>query len=146
MWYKQVVIFRMLFLELLLLSAFMTSLPGKKQLQHILPNLWRRKDNQAMKIIEYNMTNIFLKSYAQDVVQTHSKLSIFQDQLPKVLCSLSLLYVNLGLLKYIETKLHTTCFVSDKAFPKNKKRSRPSFPASFHAWSLKKDISLIIFY
>ena len=59
----------MLLFELFLLSAFMTSLPGKKQLQHILPNIWRRKGNQAMKIIEYNTTNIFLKSYAQDVVQ-----------------------------------------------------------------------------
>ena len=48
----------------------MTSLPGQQlTTTHILPNISRSKDNQALKfgqLIEYNMRNIFLeKSYAK---------------------------------------------------------------------------------
>ena len=43
----------------------MTSQPGKKAIViHILPNILRNKDNQAMKLgqlREYNMKNIFLE-------------------------------------------------------------------------------------
>ena len=58
---------------------------------HILPNISRNKDNQAMKIgqlIEYNMTNIFFeKSYTKCAGENiprplfqKSKLSISLDQ------------------------------------------------------------------
>ena len=48
----------------------MTSQPGKQTIAiHILPNISRRKGNQAMKfgqLIEYNMRNIFVeKSYTK---------------------------------------------------------------------------------
>ena len=48
----------------------MTSQPGTQTIPiHILPNISRSKDNQAMKfgqLIEYNMRNIFLeKSYTK---------------------------------------------------------------------------------
>ena len=48
----------------------MISLPGQQlTTTHILPNISRSKDNQALKfgqLIEYNMRNIFLeKSYAK---------------------------------------------------------------------------------
>ena len=43
----------------------MTSQPGKQTIViHVLPNILRNKDNQAMKfgqLREYNMKNIFLK-------------------------------------------------------------------------------------
>ena len=44
--------------------------------------------------------------------------------------------------KLIESKLQTT--TSYKAFLKNKKRSGTSVSASFSAWFLKKNISLVI--
>ena len=50
-----------------------------------------------------------------------------------------------GLSKYSETKLQTTWFHL-KAFLKNKRRFETSFPASFSAWFLKTNISLVIFY
>ena len=51
-----------------------------------------------------------------------------------------------GLSKYIETKLQTTCFYLIRSFFKNKKRSGTSFPVSFSAWFLKKNISFIMCY
>ena len=70
----------------------MTSQPGKETITtHVLPNISRSKDNQAMKfgkLIEYNMRNIFLeKSYAKCNGETSarsfskkSKLSASLDQ------------------------------------------------------------------
>ena len=47
------------------ISKFMTSQPGKQTIViHVLPNILRNKDNQAMnfgQLREYNMRNIFLK-------------------------------------------------------------------------------------
>ena len=47
----------------------MTLQPGKQtNTVHILPNILRRKGNETMKVgqwIEYNMKNIFLKSFTQ---------------------------------------------------------------------------------
>ena len=69
----------------------MTSQPGYKIIAiHILLNISRRKENQAMKLsqlIEYNLRNIFLeKSYTKYVGKTiprpfskKSKLSISLD-------------------------------------------------------------------
>ena len=46
-----------------LISKFVMSQPGKETIAvHILPNVSRSKDNQAIKfgqLIEYNMRNIF---------------------------------------------------------------------------------------
>ena len=70
----------------------MTSQHGKETITtHVLPNISRSKDNQAMKfgeLIEYNMRNIFLeKSYAKCDGETSarsfskkSKLSVSLDQ------------------------------------------------------------------
>ena len=81
--------------------------PGKNTIaRHILPNIWRSKDNQTMKfgqLIEYNMRNVFLeKSYKKCIGETSprpfykkSKLSISLDQLSKSLCRLFLLYAKL---------------------------------------------------
>ena len=47
----------------------MTLQPGKQTFAiHILPNISKSKDNQTIKfgqLIEYNMKNIFLKSYTK---------------------------------------------------------------------------------
>ena len=68
------------------------SQPGKQRIAiHILPNISRSKDNQAIKfgqLIEYNMKNIFVeKSYTKYAGETiprplskKSKLSISLDQ------------------------------------------------------------------
>ena len=50
-----------------------------------------------------------------------------------------------GLLKYIETKLETTCFFVIFNFLKQQKVSRTNPPVSFSAWFLKKNICLIVF-
>ena len=75
-----------------LISQSMTSQPGQQTIAiHILPNISRSKDNQAMKfsqLIEYNMENIFLKkSYTKFAGETisrplpkKSKLSISLDK------------------------------------------------------------------
>ena len=61
----------------------MTSQPGQQTIAiHILPNISRSKDNQAMKFgqsIEYNMKNIFLKkSYTKFAGETIPRpLSVF---------------------------------------------------------------------
>ena len=76
---------------------------------HILASILRSKDNQGMKLdqlIDYNMRNIFLeKSYIKCGGETipisfskNSKMSRCLDQ-------------SCELLKYIETKLQTTCFL-----------------------------------
>ena len=69
----------------------MMSQPGKQRIAiHILPNISRSKDNQAIKfgqLIEYNMKNIFVeKSYTKYAGETiprplskKSKLSISLD-------------------------------------------------------------------
>ena len=66
--------------------------PGKQRIaMHILPNISRSKDNQAIKfgqLIEYNMKNIFVeKSYTKYAGETilrplpkKSKLSISLNQ------------------------------------------------------------------
>ena len=98
----------------------------------------RRKGNQAMKIgqlTEYNLRNIFLeKSHTKYGGETiprsffkKLKLSISADQHFKVFYILFILFIYL------------------KAFLKNKKRSGTSFPASFSAWFLKRNIALVIF-
>ena len=51
----------------------MTSQAGQQVVAiHILPNIWRSKDNQTIKfdqLIEYNMRNIFLENYTQNAVE-----------------------------------------------------------------------------
>ena len=78
---------------------FMTSRPGKQTIViHVLPNILRNKDNQAMKfgqLREYNMKNIFLeKPYTKCGGETSPrpfseklKLSISLDQQSEFLFS-----------------------------------------------------------
>ena len=85
----------------------MTSQPGYKTIAvHIFPSILRSKGHQTMKfdqLIEYHMKNIFLeRSYTKRGGETthrsfsaKSKLSISQDQQPKVLYSLFLFYAKL---------------------------------------------------
>ena len=51
---------------------------------------------------------------------------------------------NWGVSKYLETKVQATCFYLIESFLENKKRSGTSLTASFTAWYLKKNISLVI--
>ena len=64
----------------------------------------------------------------------------------KILYSLFSLYARTwGLSKYIETKLQTTCsyLIYTACLKSKKKRFGTSLPASFPAWFLKKNISLV---
>ena len=51
----------------------MTSKPRKQKIAiHILPNISRSKSNQTMKfgqLLEYSMSNIFLKNHTQNMVE-----------------------------------------------------------------------------
>ena len=75
-------------------SEFMTSQTGQQIIRiHILPNIWRIKSNQIMKLgqlIAYNMRNIFLeKLYSGEasprIFYKNSKLSISMDQQSEML-------------------------------------------------------------
>ena len=107
----------------------------------------RRKGNQTMKfarLIEYNMTNIFLeKSYTKCGGESSPrpffeklKLSISLDQQPELLYVLFLLYTK---------TLQTTCFYPILSFFLKKERSRTSLPTSFPARLLKNNTHLVIF-
>ena len=124
----------------------------------IVANISRRKDNQAMKtdqLLEYNLRNIFPeKSYTKWGGETFprpfsrkSKLSISLDQHSKVLYIWFLLFAKL---RTIESDWNWAAYYLllpwGKAFLKSKKKSGTSLPASFSAWVLKKNISLVIFY
>ena len=88
-----------------LISIFMTSLPGSRTIKF-------------GQLIEYNMRKIFLeKSSTKCGGETSPrlfsgklKLSISLDQQSKTLYSLFSLHPKLRAMKYIETKLQTTCF------------------------------------
>ena len=105
-----------------LISNFMTPQPGQQTIViHILLNISRSKGNQTIKfgqLIEYDIRNIFLEKPSTKCggknnpqhFSGKSKLSISLYQQSRVLCSQFLLNPKLGLSKYIETKLQTTCF------------------------------------
>ena len=85
----------------------MTSQRGQQTITiHILTNISKSKDNQAMKfgqLIEYNLRNIFLENPCTkcggETIPTlffkKSKLSIYPDQYSKILYILFLLFAKL---------------------------------------------------
>ena len=117
---------------------------------HILINISRSKDNQAIKprqLIEYNLRKIFLKNHThklfpdpslKDQNWAYPWISILKFYTFCFYCLPSW-----GLSKMVETKLLQTSY---KAFlKKNKRRSGTSLPA-FSAWFLKKNNFVVIFY
>ena len=123
---------------------------------NILSNISRSKVNQTVKfgkLIEYNMRNNFLeKSYTKFVGETiprplkikmeHISGSIIWSfkQFVYIVCQVE------GYRNILKLRYRAPAFTSYKAFFKNKKRSITSLSASFSAWFLKKNISLVIFY
>ena len=113
-----------------LISKFMTSQPGKQTIaMHLLPNISRSKGNQTMKfgqLAECNMRNIFMKNHTQNVVEKLFSGSFLINQNWANLWINSLKFYTVcfhrmaswGLLKYIGTKLQSTC---SKLFQKIKK-------------------------
>ena len=110
---------------------------GNKQWMtiHILTNILRSKDNQAMKFdqsIEYKMRNIF---YTQNVVKNSSQILFWKSKLR------------------ISSDQKSTClFVSSplvftlcKSFLKREKNSETILLATFSKWFLKKNILLVMF-
>ena len=128
---------------------------------HILLIISRSKGNKMMKfgqLIEYNMKSIFLeKSFTKGAGETipkffskKSKLTIPSDQYFEVSYSLFLLFILLYSLCQVEDfrnilKLSSRPlgFTSYKVFLNQKPSSGTSLPATFSAWFLKKNISLM---
>ena len=115
------------------------------------------KANQAMKfgqLIEENMRNIFLeKSYRKCGRELFAGPFLKNLNWAYLWFNILKLYIfcfnclpSWGLSKVIETKLQTICFYFIWSFLKNKKRSGTSLSASFSAWFLQKNISVVIFY
>ena len=124
---------------------------------HIFTNISRSKDNQAMEfgqLTEYNMRNIFLvKSYTKCGRETNSRSFSKNQNWAYLWINILKFYIfcfnclpSWDLSKVIETKLQIICFYLIKALLRNKKRSETSLPASFSAWFLKKNISVVTFY
>ena len=138
----------------------MTWQPAKQTIViHVLSNIVRNKNNQAMKFgqfREYNMKNIFLeKPYTKCVGETS-----YRPFSKKLKLSIAYLWINSlnfysvhfitspsrWLAQCIKTKLLTTRSHFYKGFLKNKKRSGNSLPASCYAWFLQKSICFAMFY
>ena len=106
------------------------------------------------QLIQYNKRNIFLeKSYRKCGREAIPRLFSKNQNWTYLWINVLKLYTfcfnclpSWGLSKLIETKLQTIFFTSYKVCLKNKKRSGTSFPASFSAWFLKKNIYVVIFY
>ena len=102
----------------------------------MLTNISKIKGNQAMKfgqLIECNMRNIFLeKSYTKCGGETSPRS--FSEKVWQVE----------GYRNILKLSCRPLAFTSYKAFLKNKKRSGTSLPASFSAWFLMKNISLVL--
>ena len=125
-----------------------------KQL-HILANISRNKDNQAITIgqlIEYNMRNIFLeksygKSGSKPISKTFSKKSKWAY--PWTKSFMQLVFIVFQVEDYrsiLKLSCRPLAFTSYKASLKNKKRSETSLPASFSEWFLKKIIPIVMLY
>ena len=105
------------------------------------------------QLIECNMRNIsFEKSYTNvmekvvpdPLLRNYNWAYLWIND--QEFYTVFLLYNKRGLSKYIETKVHTTCFYLLLGFLKNKKRSGTSLPFLIFYIFLKKNISLVIFY
>ena len=139
------------------ISKFMMLKPGKQVITiHRLPNISRSKGNQTLKfgqLIEQNMRKLLMKNHTQDVVKKLFPERFLKNRkwaylwINKInnlkFYSLFLPYVQVEryrLVLKLSCRPHT--FTSYKAFfLKKKKMFGTSFPASFSAWFLKKNIS-----
>ena len=141
------------------ISKFITTQRDKETITiRILPNISRSIDIQPMKfvqLIEYNMKKLFLEKLNTKCGREaspwpfykKSKLRISLDQQSEMLYSLFFFeWPSGGVPKYIKTKVLTICFDHIESFLKYEKRSWTSFPTSYSAWFLNKNISHITLY
>ena len=124
---------------------------------HILPNI-SSKGNQTMKfgqLIEYNMRNIFLeKSYTKMWWRNYSQTLSWKTKINHIYGSIVSSLIQFffivskveGYRNILKLSCRSLVFTSYKASSNNKKRSGTNQPASFSAWFLKKNISLVIFF
>ena len=107
-------------------------------------NFWHHR-------LDNNMRNIFLqKSCAKCSGEAspksfHRKIKLSISTVWNVIKFVFIVCPSQSLLKYVKTKVLTTCFYL-KTFYKNKKRSGTSLLISFSALFLKKNVSYVIFY
>ena len=124
---------------------------------HNLVNKQLQYGSQVMQfcyLIKYNIRNIFLtKSYTKCGGETIlrpffkiSKLSISGSRVQSFIQFAFIVCQVEGYRNILKLSLQTIAFTSYKAFLKNEKRSRTCLPASFSAWFLKRNISLVIIY
>ena len=121
----------------------------------ILPNISRSKGNRKItfgQLVKYKNEKYFSRKIIHKMLcktitrplSKKSKLGIFLNQQPNVLCILFILYAKLRAVNKNILKLscRPLAFTSYKAFLKNKKRSRSSLPTSFCYILLTGQISL----
>ena len=130
--------------------------PGKQAIAiHILLNISRRKDHQAMKfgqLMNIAWEQFFLKNHIQNIEE-----KLFPDLFLKRQYWSYLWINNLGsaasfycmsswgIHRYaLKLSCRPPAFTSYKAFSRNKKRSGTSIIASFSAWFSKKSNFVII--
>ena len=114
----------------------------------------RQSDCEIWLVNKRNMGNTFLeklyiKCGGRNIPRSFSKiskLSISLDQQSKVLQFVFIVCQVKGYQNILKLSCTPLAFSSYKAFRKNKKSSGSSLPASLSAWSLKKNIYLVIFY
>ena len=129
--------------EIRLILKFMSSKSGKQIIIiHILLNISRSKDNQTMRfgqLIQYNIRNIFPKK------KIHEKWrNLWSNSL--IFCTVFLICKVEGYRSTLKISCRPIVFTTNEDFLKYKKKSRPSFNATFPALFLKKNISFVMFY
>ena len=122
----------------------------------ILPNISRKKDNQAMKfghLKEYNMINIlFEKSYAKCQKLASDTFVKNQNWAYLWINSLNILQFFYYMSEWRSTKQRcwplalVLCLWPYVNLSKNKNKSETRLSASSSVWFLKKNISHIVFY
>ena len=137
----------------------MASLPRKQRTTiHLLPNILISSDNQIIKLsqlIEYMLRNIFVeKPFKKTWWRNYYEALFLRNQNWAYILDNSLMYyavcfyfmTNWGLSKSSEIKCRPLTFTSYNTFPKRKKRSWTSVPASFSVCLLKNNISFVILH
>ena len=100
------------------------------------------------------MGNIFLKNHTQNVVEKLFSGFFLKNKNWAYLWINVLKFIHFVFIvcqvedywKWLKLSCRPFALTSYKAFLKNNKRSGTSLPASFSAWFLKKNISVVIFY
>ena len=122
------------------ISKFVSQLGKQIIAIHILPNISKSKSNQKMKfcqVTEYNMRNIFSWNIIHKIWSRRFPAFLKAQNWAHLLINSLKFYTvcfycmpSWGLLKYIKTKLQTTCIYIIWSFFKKRERSETSLPVA----------------